>query len=60
MNETVLAGQESIKVLQDDDAARTGRRLIKGREALKSALPENCTIVQMKVLERPEPISHRK
>ena len=60
MNETVLLSQESTKVLQDDEATRAGRRLVKSRDALASKLPDNCTVVEMKVLEHPEPISRRK
>jgi len=60
MNDTVLARQESTKVLPSDEATVTGRRVVSSRDALKSALPENCTLIRMKVLEKPEPIKRRR
>jgi hypothetical protein len=59
MNETVLTRQESIKLLHSDEATRAGRRLVSSKDALESRLPENCTIIQMKVLEHPEPITRK-
>jgi hypothetical protein len=59
MNETGLTKQESIKLLYDDEATRTGRRFVSSKDALASRLPDNCTIVKMKVLEHPEPIVRR-
>jgi len=60
MNETILARQESTKVLPSDEVTLTGRRVVSSRDALESGLPENCTVIRMKVLEKPEPIKRRR
>jgi hypothetical protein len=60
MNETILARQETTKVLPSDEATVTGRRVVSSRDALKSALPENCTLIRMKVLKKPELIKRRR
>jgi hypothetical protein len=60
MNETILASQESIKVLPNDEVTPTGCRIVSSKDALESGLPENCTVIQMKVLEKPERIKRRR
>ena len=60
MNETILASQESIKVLPNDELTPTGCRIVSSKDALESGLPENCTVIQMKVLKNPERIKRRR
>lgn len=60
MNETILASQKTIKLLPEDEVTPTGCRVVSSQDALKSRLPENCTVIRMIVLEKPEPIKRRR
>ncbi len=56
MSETGLEQGQNIKALSDDEAARAARRVITSKDAIRSSLPENCIVLPMRILEKPEPI----
>lgn len=60
MSETVVTRQESTKVFPNEEAARTGCCVVRSSDAMNFRLPDNYTVVQMTVLDKPEPIKHRR
>jgi hypothetical protein len=56
MSETDLYQGENIKALREDEAARAARRVITSKDAIRSPLPENCIVLPMRILDKPEPI----
>ena len=57
MQQTHLKNQKSIKVLPDDQAGGVPGGVVTGDQ---SALPSNCYIVPMVVLEKPVPLPKTK
>jgi hypothetical protein len=57
MPQTRLTNQKSIKVVPEDEAATVPGGVITDGQ---SALPPNCYIVPMVVLEKPIPIKRQK
>ncbi len=60
MGDTVLSNAENVKLLRSDEALCVGKQSINSKDAMSYRLPENYTVIPMKVLEKPEPIKRRR
>jgi len=56
MNNATLPKIKNVKVLRKEERSRTSGSVITSKDAIRLGLPDNCIVMPMKILKRPEPI----
>ena len=60
MGRAIVPRVENVKVLRREERAGTSSRVMTSNDAKKFGLPDNCIVIPMCVLDRPEPIKRRR
>ena len=60
MTKPTLPRVENVKVLRREERAGTSSGVMTSNDAKRFELPDNCIVIPMRVLDRPEPIKRRR
>lgn len=60
MRKTTSPSVENMKLLRSEERGKASSRVMTSNDARRLGLPNNCIVIPMQVLDRPEPIKRRR